>query len=131
MNRLDTQIDAIEGAYEYLLEYAAQGREDDIATAAGNTGADKPGDAAQSVADHLSQLDQALQVITDLLDPGIPFHDVVADDISKIRKALTMISTTPRMSSELIDNLIASMHLKVVLTDLFLISETNRIAAHS
>lgn len=119
MNALDTQIDALEAAYEYLLEYAAQGREDKPAGAA----------PAEKVVDHLSQLDQALAAIVELLDADIAFCAVVSDDISKTRKALALISTAPRISSELIDNLIASMHLKAVLTDLFLLSEMQRIVA--
>ena len=135
LNALDAQIDAMEAAYEFLLAYAAQGREDDNAGAltsretAANIAADSSAGAAKNAADQLTQLDQALAAIAELLDSNVAFCQVVGDDISKTRKALALIRSAPRISSELIDNLNASAHLKAVLTDLFLISEFNRIAA--
>ena len=62
-----------------------------------------------------------------MLSNDVPFHEVVADDIGKTRKALALVLGQPRISSELVDNLNASMHLRAVLTDLFLISEASRI----
>ena len=117
MSQLDDYIEVVETSYEFLLAYAAQGREDD------NTG---PG---QKSRDTLGQLDTALSGIVELLDNSQAFHEVVKDDIGKTRKALTLIAALPRISSELIDNLNASMHLRAVLTDLFLISEAHRISA--
>ncbi len=117
MSQLDANIEVVETAYEFLLAYAAQGREDD------NVG---PGQKARDI---LTQLDEALNGIGDQLDSSHAFHDVVKDDVGKTRKALALIAAQPRISSELIDNLNASMHLRAVLTDLFLISEANRISA--
>jgi hypothetical protein len=119
LSQLDTNIEVVETAYEFLLAYAAQGREDD------NTG---PGRKAR---DTLTGLDDALAGIVDILDTTHAFHEVVKDDIGKTRKALALIAAQPRISSELIDNLNASMHLRAVLTDLFLVSEANRISASS
>ncbi|MEE8078153.1 MAG: hypothetical protein V3T18_04080, partial [Pseudomonadales bacterium] len=107
-----TDIEAVETAYEFLLAYAAQGRADDA------TG---PGRKSREV---VNELDAALANILGWLDKEIDFSSVVEEDISKTRKALALVLAQPNISSELIDNLNASMHLRAVLTDLFLLSET-------
>ena len=114
---MDEHIEAVETAYEFLLAYAAQGREDDVSG---------PGRKSREV---IAELDAALDQIHGQLDPDLPFSEVVADDIGKTRKALALVSAQSRISSELIDNLNASMHLRAVLTDLFLLSEARRISA--
>jgi hypothetical protein len=114
---MEDQIEAVETAYEFLLAYAAQGREDDV---------DGPGQKSRDV---LVGLDQALASLHDQLGDEIPFHAVVTEDIGKTRKALSLVLNQPRISSELVDNLNASMHLRAVLTDLFLISEAARISS--
>ena len=55
-------------------------------------------------------------------------HTVVTEDIERTRKALHLVRAQPRISSELVDNLNASIHLRAVLTDLFLLSEANRLS---
>ncbi len=116
---MEEKIEAVETAYEFLLAYAAQGREDDQ---------EGPGVKARDV---LTELDGALTSLEQLLGDTPEFHAVVADDIGKTRKALALVLAQPRISSELVDNLNASMHLRAVLTDLFLISEAARISAAS
>lgn len=113
---MEDHIEVVETAYEFMLAYAAQGREDD-ATAA-------PGQSVRAV---LGELEGALAGLDTSLDREEPFHAVVRDDIGRTRKALALVLASPRISSELVDNLNASMHLRAVLTDLFLISEATRI----
>ena len=113
---MEGHIEVVETAYEFMLAYAAQGREDD-ATAA-------PGQSVRAVLDDLAG---ALSGLETALDAEEPFHAVVREDIGKTRKALALVLAAPRISSELVDNLNASMHLRAVLTDLFLISEAARI----
>lgn len=114
---MEANIQVVETAYEFMLAYAAQGREDDV---------DGPGQKSRSV---LSELDEALAALESELGTEEPFYAVVADDIGKTRKALALVLVQPRISSELVDNLNASMHLRAVLTDLFLISEAARISS--
>lgn len=114
---MEANIQVVETAYEFMLAYAAQGREDDV---------DGPGQKSRVV---LAELDEALSALEAELSGDEPFHSVVAEDIGKTRKALALVLTQPRISSELVDNLNASMHLRAVLTDLFLISEAARISA--
>ncbi|MEJ2088059.1 MAG: hypothetical protein P8Y69_06220 [Gammaproteobacteria bacterium] len=113
---MEHQIEVVETAYEFLLAYAAQGREDDT---------EGPGRKSREV---LEELDRALDEIEGSLGNAEPFHEVVASDIGKTRKALRLVLAQPRISSELVDNLNASMHLRAVLTDLFLLSEAARIS---
>lgn len=113
---MEDKIEVVETAYEFLLAYAAQGREDDL---------DGPGTRSRDV---LAELDAALAALQEMLGDEPPFHTVVAEDIAKTRKALALVLDQPRISSELVDNLNASMHLRAVLTDLFLISEAARIS---
>ena len=113
---MEERIEVVETAYEFMLAYAAQGREDD-ATAA-------PGQSVRAV---LADLDGALDGLETTLGDDEPFHAVVREDIGRTRKALALVLASPRISSELVDNLNASMHLRAVLTDLFLISEATRI----
>lgn len=113
---MENKIEVVETAYEFLLAYAAQGREDDR---------DGPGTKSRDV---IRELDNALAGLQEMLGQEPPFHTVVADDITKTRMALALVLDQPRISSELVDNLNASMHLRAVLTDLFLISEAGRIS---
>ena len=114
---MESHIQAVETAYEFLLAYAAQGREDD---------ADVPGRKSREV---IGELEAALEAITGQLDPAEPFTGVVAGDIDKTLKAVRLVAAQPRISSELVDNLNASIHLRAVLTDLFLLSEAARVSA--
>ncbi len=116
---MEEQIGIVETGYEFLLAYAAQGREDDV---------EGPGQKSRDV---IRELDAALGQILGALDSDQPFNDVLTEDIGKTRKAFTLVLAQPRISSELVDNLNASMHLRAVLTDLFLVSEAARISASS
>jgi len=113
---MEEQIEVVETAYEFLLAYAAQGREDDT---------DSPGQKSREI---IRSMDQALDKLVNGLDADVAFNEVLSEDISKTRKALALVLDQPRISSELVDNLNASMHLRAVLTDLFLVSEAARIS---
>ena len=117
VSRMESHIEVVETAYEFMLAYAAQGREDDL---------EGPGRKSREV---LTELEEALSSISEALDRTEPFSEVVSDDIGKTRKALALVLAQPRISSELVDNLNASMHLRAVLTDLFLVSEAARISS--
>ena len=103
------QIEAIEAGYEFLLAYAAQGREDDCGTEA------RPMLERMSVATG--------EIMSELADSEHDFHVVVVDDARKSGAAIRLVLEQGRISSELVDNLNASIHLRALLTDLFLLSE--------
>ncbi len=105
-------IEAIEAGYEFLLAYAAQGRDSD----------DGPGGG--EVRKTLTTMQSATSQIIDALagaDSG--FDTVVVDDARKSLAALDLVLGQTSIGSELIDNLNASIHLRALLTDLFLVSE--------
>lgn len=111
---MDDQIEAIEGGYEFLLAYAAQGKDSDE-TASG---------AASEVRQTLEGMASAAASIQkQLTGGGHPFHAVVVDDARKSHAAITLVLDQKSISSEIIDNLNASIHLRALLTDLFLLSE--------
>ena len=119
---LQKDIDAVDSAYEFLLAYAAQGREDDV------------GGPAPRARDILAELDEALVDIVARLsedaaasDERGQFDTMVIEDIAKSLTALALVRAQSRISSELIDNLNASIHLRTVLTNLWLLSETLEI----
>ena len=122
---LQENIDAVDSAYEFLLAYAAQGREDDV------------GGPAPRARDILAELDEALGNIiarlgeadTSTTDERQQFDALTIEDIAKSRTALALVRAQPRISSELIDNLNASIHLRTVLTNLWLLSETLEIGS--
>ena len=108
-------IEAIEAGYEFLLAYAAQGRESDAGPGGGE------------VRDTLTSMHGAAnRIIDSLAEPGVDFDSVVIDDAKKSVAALKLVLAQPSISSELIDNLNASIHLRALLTDLFLVSETDK-----
>jgi hypothetical protein len=47
----------------------------------------------------------------------------LALDAEKAHTAMTLVLVQPRISSQLIDNLNASIHIRALLTDLFLLEE--------
>lgn len=55
------------------------------------------------------------------------FEEVLARDAHSSLAAIEMVLVQPRISSQLIDNLNASIHLRALLTDLFLIDEIIKV----
>lgn len=112
-NTLHENIETIEAGYEFLLAYAAQGRESD----------DGPG--GSEVRTTLGRMaDAATAIASELADNAGEFANVVIEDAGKSRAAIALVLDQEKISSELIDNLNASIHLRALLTDLFLLSET-------
>jgi len=120
--RLDDAIDAIEGGYEMLLAYAAQGRHTDRG-------------ASQGPRPRLTAMVEALVVLPDLaravvaeaeaaaVTEGAAFFEALARDATVAAAAVRLVLRQPDISSQLIDNLNASIHLRAVLTDIFLLDE--------
>lgn len=110
---LHDRIEVIESGYEYLLAYAAQGRDDD-----------RTPSGASEVRDTLSAMSGAAgDIAAELEDAAFDFASIVRDDAGKSRAAIALVLAQEKISSELVDNLNASIHLRALLTDLFLVSE--------
>ena len=106
---LHDHIETVESGYEFLLAYAAQGRESDKGT---------------DVRATLTAMRDAATGIRDSLTGDEGFTEVVVDDARKSHAAISLVLAQDAISSELVDNLNASIHLRALLTDLFLLSET-------
>ncbi len=120
---LKTRIVTIETAYEFMLSYAARGTKTDGASPLRshleNTAAalDGMGDAARAALD-----DDATDGAPATADVA-PFIEVVESDAAASLAAVRMVLARDAISSQLIDNLNASIHLRALLTDLFLLDE--------
>jgi len=109
-----------------MLAFAAQGMPGE----SGGRGSEVRGMLARAV-DALSGLaaDYSALVSAAKLEPAAPykaFLDVLERDAASARVALELVLAQPSISSQLIDNLNASIHLRALLTDLFLIDEILR-----
>jgi hypothetical protein len=121
---LAAAIDVVEETYEYMLAYAAQGR--------------SGGDDDESIRDYLKRAEAALGVIAvvgpqttggatgDKADEA--FLDIVRNDATRARAALRFVLARRSIGSQIIDNLNASIHLRALLTDLFLLDEALKIS---
>lgn len=125
--RFDEAIDAIEGGYEMLLAYAAQGRHTDRGAQQG------PRPRLTAMAEALVVLPAlARAVVADAdaagasIHEGSAFFDALARDAAVAAAAVRLVLGRPEISSQLIDNLNASIHLRAVLTDIFLLDELYR-----
>jgi hypothetical protein len=113
-------IDAVEGAYEFMLAYAAQGR----------VGED-PGD---DIRDWLGQAEAGLALIAAMAPPNgggddeAAFVDQVRQDAARARVAMRFVMAQRAIGSQMVDNLNASIHLRTLLTDLFLLDEALKIS---
>jgi hypothetical protein len=117
----------IEECYEFMLAYAAQG----LQTEPG-------GGSGSQLRSLLTRCDEALNGLSDLftkivrsedLRPAEPYDTFIAmlnRDASDARAAIGLVLAQPSISSQLIDNLNASIHVRALLTDLFLIDEIVR-----
>jgi len=110
---ISEDIETIESGYEFLLAYAAQGRPADLESG--------PGPHARPT---LQGMLQAMQnLISQFSNSADNFEQLIADDCRKASAAMSFILAQDKIGSEIVDNLNASIHLRAVLTDLFLYGE--------
>src|ERR1700737_2772792 len=118
---------AIEECYEFMLAYAAQGLPSDKDSQSGGQLREFLGRAVKA----LSGLGESCartvrQEGFEQPERYQAFFEVVDRDASDSLAAIDLVLTQPAISSQLIDNLNASIHLRALLTDLFLIGEIFR-----
>ena len=118
------RCDAIEEAYEFMLAYAAQG----LPTEEGST-------SGSQIRTYLRKCEAALiglcdavtssvrRLTVDSTAPYDAFVVVVERDARSAQAAVALVLAQPSISSQLVDNLNASIHLRALLTDLFLLDE--------
>jgi hypothetical protein len=121
---LNNRCNAIEECYEFMLAYAAQGLTTDQGSGSGTQVREflrKCDVALTGLADFLTGFIKLLDV--ESMDPYAAFMGVIERDARDAWAAVHMVLVQPSISSQLVDNLNASIHLRALLTDLFLIDE--------
>jgi hypothetical protein len=121
---LSRRAEAIEGGYEMMLAYAAQGLTTDQGAA----------NSAQ-IRDHLKRFEEALTGLAQAYrecaaalgagpkDAIEAFLKTVEADAATTQAALRLVMGQPGISSQMIDNVNASIHVRALLTDVFIIDE--------
>jgi hypothetical protein len=121
---LSSRINIIEEAYEFMLAYASQG----LSTDQGN-------DTGRQAREYLKRCDAAMSGLPGVftryveqegLQPTAPydaFIAVIERDAENSQAAIQLVLAQPAISSQMVDNLNASIHLRALLTDLFLVDE--------
>ena len=116
---LSERIDVIERGYEYLLAYAAQGRQEETGSEARVTL-----ERIYSALDALRPAAvQALGRESSTQYDIEPFLDALERDANIARSAVGLVLSRSAISSMLVDNLNASVHLRALLTDVFLLEQ--------
>jgi hypothetical protein len=121
---LNRRCNAIEECYEFMLAYAAQGLSTDQGSGSGGQVRDflrKCDAALTDLAAFLTNFVKQLQV--ESMTPYVAFMAVIERDARDAQAAVQVVLAQPDISSQLVDNLNASIHLRALLTDLFLIDE--------
>lgn len=123
---------AVEECYEFMLAYAAQG----LASETGNQSGTQIREVLRRALEALSGIGNACvtAMTADSLgatEQYLAFLDVLDRDARASICAIELVLAQPTISSQLIDNLNASMHLRAALTDLFLLTDVVRIARRS
>ncbi len=122
-----SRCDAVEECYEFLLAYAAQGLPSDQGSKSGGQVREFLRRAVRALTG-LAQI-CAMAVKEEGLEPAdkyLAFFAVVDRDARDSLAAIELVLAQPAISSQLIDNLNASIHLRALLTDLFLVGEIMR-----
>jgi len=118
------RCNTIEESYEFMLAYAAQGLPTDSGSQSGGQIREYLGRAANAIRGLADNCENSLQ--RERLEPAERYHaffQVLARDASDSLAAIELVRSQPAISSQLIDNLNASIHLRALLTDLFLLTE--------
>src|SRR5271157_5420094 len=118
------RCDAVEECYEFMLAYAAQGLSSDQGSESGGQVRGFLNRAVKALVG-LSET-CALAVKEEGLEPAdkyLAFFAVLDRDARDSLAAIELVLAQPAISSQLVDNLNASIHLRALLTDLFLVGE--------
>jgi len=119
------RCNTIEECYEFMLAYASQGLPSDHGSQAGDEVRACLHRALNAIAGLAESC--AIAIKEQGLQPEERYHAffaVLQRDARDSLAAIELVLAQPAISSQLVDNLNASIHLRALLTDLFLVSET-------
>ena len=127
LSEVGNRCEAVEECYEFMLAYAAQG----LRTDEGSKSGAQVREFLQRAVKALTGLAEVCTVAVreEGLEPAgkyAAFLAVVDRDSRDSLAAIDLVLAQPVISSQLIDNLNASIHLRALLTDLFLLDEIMR-----
>lgn len=121
---LRRRLDTVESAYEFMLAYAAQGLPADGGARDGGRIRAELGALAAAV----EGLGEAFAAV--LSSEAVvaaaehrDFNRVLSDDAARALAAIRLVLAQRSISSQLVDNLNASSHVRALLTDVFLVDE--------
>ncbi len=123
LEELRARVDVIEEGYEFFLAYAAQGLTTDAS-----------GDLGGEIRDWLRRYDTALTGLDEAFRAVLPATQdvevvlaVLCRDADATRAFIRLVAAQESVSSLLIDNLNASVHLRAMLTDVFVLGELAQV----
>jgi len=125
---ISERCDTIEECYEFMLAYAAQGLPSEEGSKSGGQIREYLGRAVKAIFGLADSCATALK--QECLDPAEKyraFFAVLQRDAGDSLAAIELVLAQPAIGSPLIDNLNASIHLRALLTDLFLLTEIAKI----
>jgi hypothetical protein len=121
---IETLCDTIEDCYEFTLSYAARGLATDADSDAGRQLREKLTSALAAIRGlEVASRAAAGQMQASEAGKFEAFVAVLSRDAESSSALVDLVLAQPAISSQLIDNLNASIHLRALLTDLFLITE--------
>jgi hypothetical protein len=127
------RFEAIEQCYEFMLGYAAQGLPNELGSESGAQVREFLNGAVEALGGLAEAC--ATAMLEETLERGgrFPAFLAVLDrDAHDTLAAMELVLAQPAISSQLIESLNASMHVRALLTDIFLLGEvlrTHRTAA--
>ena len=127
MDDVRERCNAIEECYEFMLAYAAQGLPSDQGSGSGSQLREFLGRTVKALSGLAETYAAAIKQEGQAIEPYRAFLCVLERDARDSIAALEMVRAQPALSSQVIDNLNASIHLRALLTDLFLIDETFKL----
>ncbi len=106
--------EALEECYEFTLAFAAQGH-----------GAEQGSSADAQIRERLVRAAAVAAELTqvDAMQCG-SFAAVLARDAAAARAVIELVLAQPAIGSQMVDSLNASLHLRALLADIFLLAET-------
>lgn len=130
-------VEKIEGAYEFMLAYAAQGRRVEAPEGSG------PGGPSirtflealvwglENIVAGYSERLRSMSLDDNVRQQSEVFRALLSHDAESALATVKMVLSVPSLSSQVIDNLNASTHLRCLLTDIFVIDEVLKIHQQS
>ena len=115
---------SIEEFYEFMLAYAAQGLSNEDGSLQDGQAREflkRAGAALSGLADVYASVITSEKL--EAADRYRAFFEVLKRDASDALAAVELVLIQPAITSQIVDNLNASLHLRALLTDLFLIDE--------